>query len=198
MYELPQLPYAKDALEPYMSAETFDYHHGKHHQVYVTKANNLIEGSGFEGKPIEEVIKGSYQSNQGLFNNVAQHWNHAEYWKAMKPNGGGAIPGELEKKIAEDFGSVDAFKETFVNDGVGQFGSGWVWLAMTSGGKLETMGTPNAENPLVHDAHPILICDVWEHAYYVDYRNKRPDFIKAFIDNMVNWEYAAERFAAAS
>jgi len=195
-FELPDLPYAKDALAPYMGAETVELHHDKHHQAYVTKANDLIKGTGLEGKSIEDVVRGSYgkAETQGLFNNIAQHWNHIEFWKWMKPGGAGSIPGSLEKKITEDFGSVDKFKDEFVNAGVTQFGSGWCWLVLTKGGKLEVTKTPNAENPLVHDQVPLLGCDVWEHSYYLDYRNRRPDYIKGWVDNLVNWEYVAEIF----
>ncbi|QPC42022.1 superoxide dismutase [Kaustia mangrovi] len=196
-FELPDLPYPHDALQPYMSAETLEYHHDKHHKAYVDNGNKLLQGSGLEGKSLEEVVKGAYGSNQGLFNNAGQHFNHLHFWKWMKPNGGGAIPGALEAKIKEDLGSVDAFKEAFIQAGVGQFGSGWCWLALKNG-KLEVMKTPNGENPLVNDATPLLGCDVWEHSYYIDYRNRRPDYLKAFVENLVNWEYVAELYDAAS
>jgi len=196
-FELPDLPYPHDALQPYMSAETLEYHHDKHHKAYVDNGNKLLQGSGLEGKSLEEVVKGAYGSNQGLFNNAGQHFNHLHFWKWMKPNGGGAIPGALEAKIKEDLGSVDAFKEAFIQAGVGQFGSGWCWLALKNG-KLEVMKTPNGENPLVNDAVPLLGCDVWEHSYYIDYRNRRPDYLKAFVENLVNWEYVAELYDAAS
>lgn len=198
-FELPALPYAHDALAPVMSAETLEFHHDKHHNAYVVNGNKLLEGSGLEGKSLEEVVVASYgdAAKAGLFNNAAQHWNHIEFWKMMKKNGGGNIPGELEKKIVEDFGSVDAFKEAFVQAGVTQFGSGWCWLAMDKSGKLVVTKTPNAENPLVHGQTPLLGCDVWEHSYYIDYRNARPDYVKAFLDSLVNWEYVAERFSKA-
>jgi Fe-Mn family superoxide dismutase len=198
-FELPALPYAYDALAPVMSAETLEFHHDKHHNAYVVNSNKLLEGSGLEGKSLEEIVAASYgdAAKAGLFNNAAQHWNHVEFWQMMKPQGGGAIPGELEKKIIEDFGSVDAFKEAFIQAGVTQFGSGWCWLAMDKSGKLVVTKTPNAENPLVHGQTPLLGCDVWEHSYYIDYRNARPDYVKAFLNDLVNWEYVAERFAKA-
>ncbi|WP_423838799.1 superoxide dismutase [Thalassospira alkalitolerans] len=197
--ELPALPYAYDALAPVMSAETLEFHHDKHHNAYVVNGNKLLEGSGLEGKSLEDIVVASYgdAAKAGLFNNAAQHWNHIEFWKMMKKNGGGNIPGELEKKIKEDFGSVDAFKEAFTQAGMTQFGSGWCWLAMDKSGKLVVTKTPNAENPLVHGQTPLLGCDVWEHSYYIDYRNARPDYIKAFLNSLVNWEYVAERFAKA-
>ena len=197
--ELPALPYAYDALAPVMSAKTLEFHHDKHHNAYVVNGNKLLEGSGLEGKSLEEIVVASYgdASKAGLFNNAAQHWNHIEFWQMMKKNGGGNIPGELEKKIVEDFGSVDAFKEAFIQAGVTQFGSGWCWLALDKSGKLVVTKTPNAENPLVHGQTPLLGCDVWEHSYYIDYRNARPDYVKAFINDLVNWEYVAERFSKA-
>ena len=197
--ELPALPYAYDALAPVMSAETLEFHHDKHHNAYVVNGNKLLEGSGLEGKSLEEIVVASYgdASKAGLFNNAAQHWNHIEFWQMMKKNGVGNIPGELEKKIVEDFGSVDAFKEAFIQAGVTQFGSGWCWLALDKSGKLVVTKTPNAENPLVHGQTPLLGCDVWEHSYYIDYRNARPDYVKAFINDLVNWEYVAERFSKA-
>ena len=195
-FELPPLPYAYDALQPYMSKETLEFHHDKHHNAYVTAGNNLMKGTEFEGKSVEEVVKGSFGKNQALFNNAGQHYNHTHFWKWMKPNGGGSIPGELEKAIVSGIGSVDKMKEEFTQAGVSQFGSGWAWLAVKDG-KVQVMKTPNGENPLVHGATPILGCDVWEHSYYIDYRNRRPDYLKAFLDNLVNWEHVAEMYAAA-
>ncbi|WP_353744991.1 superoxide dismutase [Thalassospira sp.] len=193
--ELPALPYAYDALAPVMSAETLEFHHDKHHNAYVVNGNKLLEGSGLEGKSLEEIVVASYgdASKAGLFNNAAQHWNHIEFWQMMKKNGGGNIPGELEKKIVEDFGSVDAFKEAFIQAGVTQFGSGWCWLALDKSGKLVVTKTPNAENPLVHGQTPLLGCDVWEHSYYIDFRNARPDYLSNFLDNLVNWDNVASR-----
>ncbi len=196
-FELPDLPYAYDALGSFMSAETFEYHHDKHHQAYVTNGNKLLEGSGLEGKSLEEVVKASFGTNAGLFNNAAQHYNHLHFWNWMKPNGGGAIPGALEAKIIADLGSVAAFREAFIAAGTTQFGSGWAWLTLKEG-KLEVTKTPNGENPLVHGGVPLLGVDVWEHSYYIDYRNARPKYLAAFFDNMVNWEYVAELFEAAS
>ena len=195
-FSLPDLPYAYDALQPYMSAETLEYHHDKHHNTYVTTGNKLLEGSEFEGKTLEEIVKGSHGVNQALFNNAGQHFNHLHFWNWMKPNGGGAIPGALEKKITEDLGGVDKMKEDFIQAGVTQFGSGWAWIAVKNG-KLEIMKTPNGESPLVHGAKPILGVDVWEHSYYIDYRNRRPDYLKAFIDNLVNWEYVEKLYSEA-
>jgi Fe-Mn family superoxide dismutase len=193
-FELPSLPYANDALAPYMSAETLDFHHGKHHQTYVTNLNNLIKDTDLQNSSLEEiVVKSSKDSSMaGIFNNAGQHWNHILFWQCMKPNGGGSIPSELEKKLNEDFGSVDKFKEAFIQAGTTQFGSGWAWLAVNNG-KLVVTKSANASNPLVDGMRPILGCDVWEHSYYIDYRNKRPDYLKAFLDSLVNWEFVASQ-----
>jgi Fe-Mn family superoxide dismutase len=197
-FTLPPLPYSHDALAPYMSRETLEYHHDKHHQAYVDTGNKLLAGSPFEGQSLEQVVTGSYGKNAPLFNNAGQHYNHMHFWKWMKPGGGGnKLPGELQKKITDDLGSFDKMKEEFVQAGVGQFGSGWAWLAVKDG-KIVVMKTPNGENPLVHGAKPILGCDVWEHSYYIDYRNRRADYIKAFLDHLVNWEYVEEMYKAAS
>ena len=195
-FELPPLPYAYEALQPFMSKETLEYHHDKHHQAYVTAGNNLLKDSGLEGKSVEEVVKDSYGKNAGLFNNAGQHYNHTHFWKWMKPQGGGAIPGELETAIVEGCGSIDKMKEDFIQAGVTQFGSGWAWLAVKDG-KIAVMKTPNGESPLVHGGTPILGCDVWEHSYYIDYRNRRPDYLKAFLESLVNWEYVAELYSKA-
>ncbi|RBP04063.1 Fe-Mn family superoxide dismutase [Roseiarcus fermentans] len=195
-FSLPELPYAYDALGPYMSRETLEYHHDKHHLAYVNNGNNAIKGTEWEGKPIEEIIKGSFGKTPAVFNNIGQHYNHSLYWLSMKPNGGGAIPGELEKALVESFGSVDKAKEDLAQAAVTQFGSGWAWLSLKDG-KLEITKTGNAESPLVHGAQPLITVDVWEHAYYIDYRNRRPDFVKAVLDNLINWEFAAEQFAKA-
>ena len=193
-FTLPPLPYAYEALQPYMSKETLEYHHDKHHQAYVTAGNNLLKDSGLEGKSLEEIVKGSFGKNAPLFNNAGQHYNHLHFWSWMKPNGGGdKIPGALEKAIVDGIGSVSKMKEDFIAAGVGQFGSGWAWLAVKDG-KVSVMKTPNGENPLVHGATPILGCDVWEHSYYIDYRNRRADYVKAFLDHLVNWEYVEEMF----
>ncbi len=196
-FTLPPLPYAHDALAPYMSRETLEYHHDKHHQAYVDNGNKLLQGSPWEGQSLEQIVTGSFGKNAGLFNNAGQHYNHLHFWKWMKPGGGGTkLPGDLQKKITEDLGSYDKMKEEFVAAGVGQFGSGWAWLAVKDG-KIVVTKTPNGENPLVHGAKPILGCDVWEHSYYIDYRNRRPDYIKAFLDHLVNWEYVDEMYKAA-
>ena len=195
-FTLPELPYAHDALQPYMSKETLEFHHDKHHQAYVTNGNKLAEEAGMANLSLEEVVVQSFGKNAGLFNNAGQHYNHIHFWLWMKPNGGGALPGKLEKKIVEDLGSVEKFKEDFIQAGVGQFGSGWAWLAVKDG-KVAVMKTANGESPLVHGATPILGVDVWEHSYYIDYRNRRPDYLKAFVENLVNWDYVAERYAAA-
>lgn len=193
---LPDLPFAYDALQPYFSSETFEYHHDKHHKAYVDNANKLLEGNSLASKPLESIVKESYGNNTALFNNAAQHYNHCEYWRSLKPKGGGAIPGSLEKALIESFGSVAKAKEQLIQAGVGQFGSGWAWLALKDG-KIVVMATSNAENPLVHGATPILTVDLWEHTYYIDYRNRRKDYLEAFLDHMVNWEYAEERCRAA-
>lgn len=195
---LPDLPYAHDALGPYMSAETLEFHHDKHHQAYVDNGNKLLEGSGMEGKSVEEIVTASHGTNAGVFNNVAQHYNHLHFWKWMKPNGGGtSLPGGLQAKVDSDLGGYEKMKADFMAAGAGQFGSGWAWVAMKDG-KLEIMKTPNGENPLVHGATPLLGCDVWEHSYYIDYRNARPKYLEAWFDNLVNWEYVDELFQAAS
>ena len=196
-YELPPLPYAYDALGPYMSKETLEFHHDKHHQAYVTNATKLAEGKGLEVLALEDQVKEVFGKDPGLFNNLGQHYNHVHFWNWMKPNGGGSkLPGRLEKKINEDLGGLEKFKTDFAAAGVGQFGSGWCWLQVKNG-KLEISKTPNGENPLVHGATPILGCDVWEHSYYIDYRNRRPDYLKAFVENLVNWEYVESLFEKA-
>ena len=196
-FTLPELPYAYDALAPHMSAETLEYHHDKHHNAYVEKANDLIKGTGLEGKSIEAVVTGSHGAHQGLFNNIAQHYNHLHFWQWMKPGGGGtSLPGALAAKIDEDLGGYAKFRADFIEAGVGQFGSGWCWLAMKDG-KLHIMKTPNGENPLVHGATPLLGCDVWEHSYYIDYRNARPKYLEAFVDSLVNWDYVEHLFNQA-
>jgi len=193
-FKLPELPYAPDALGPTMSRETMELHHGKHHAAYVAKLNELVPGSEFDGLSLDELVKKSFgrPDKQAIFNNAGQHWNHNLFWTWMKPNGGGAIPGALEKLITASFGSVDEFKGKFVAEGVAQFGSGWVWLVQ-EGDKLAIQKTPNGENPLAHGKHALLGVDVWEHAYYVDYRNRRPDYLKAFLDSLVNWETVEAR-----
>ena len=192
--ELPDLPYSKDALQPYMSAETLELHHDKHHQAYVTNGNKFIEEQNLSESSINEIVINSYKNNNApVFNNVSQHINHIHFWEIMSNNPEGKIPGELESKITNDFGSVDQMKNDFINAGITQFGSGWCWLVLNNG-KLEVTKTPNAENPIVHGHIPLLGCDVWEHSYYVDFKNRRPDYLKSFIDNLVNWEKVSEEF----
>ena len=195
-FTVPDLTYGYEELQPFMSRETLEYHHDKHHLAYVTNSNNLLKDYDHEGQSIEKIIKGSFGKNPGVFNNVAQHYNHTLFWASMKPNGGGKIPGDLEKAIVGAFGSLERMKKEFIQAGVAQFGSGWHWLVVRYG-KIEIMATPNGENPLVHGATPILGNDVWEHSYYIDYRNRRPDYCKAFIENLVNWDAVAERYDAA-
>jgi Fe-Mn family superoxide dismutase len=191
-FELPKLPYAYDALEPYMSAETLEFHHDKHHKAYVDKVNELTKGTDLEGKSIEEVVKASYGKDQALFNNAGQHYNHIHFWQWMRPNGGGTkLPAKVQERIDADLGGYEKFKKDFIAAGVGQFGSGWAWLAMKDG-KFEITKTPNGENPLVHGATPLLGVDVWEHSYYIDYRNARPKYLEAFVDSLINWEHVEE------
>jgi Fe-Mn family superoxide dismutase len=196
-FELPPLPYPYDALQPHMSKETLEYHHDKHHQAYVTNANNLIKGTGLEGKSLEEVVKQSYSKNAGLFNNVGQHYNHNHFWRWMKKGGGGKkLPAVLAKAVDGDLGGYDKFRTDFVQAGVTQFGSGWCWLAVRDG-RLMIAKTPNGENPLVHGGTPVLGCDVWEHSYYIDYRNARQKYIEAFVDNLINWDTVLEMYEKA-
>ncbi len=196
-FELPPLPYAYEALQPYMSKETLEFHHDKHHQAYVTNGNNLLKDSGLDGKSLEEVVKQSFGKNQGLFNNAGQHYNHIHFWKWMKAGGGGKkIPAALQKAIDSDLGGYDKFRTDFIQAGVTQFGSGWCWIAVQNG-KLAITKTPNGENPLVHGGTPILGCDVWEHSYYIDYRNARPKYLEAFVDNLINWDYVLELYEKA-
>jgi Fe-Mn family superoxide dismutase len=197
-YELPPLPYAYDALEPHISKDTLEFHHDKHHAAYVNKYNDAIKGTDMDSKPIEDVIKAiaGDSSKQGLFNNGAQAWNHTFYWNSMKPGGGGMPTGDLAKKIDADFGSYEKFAEAFKQAGATQFGSGWAWLVLENG-TLKVVKTPNAENPLPLNQAPLLTMDVWEHAYYLDYQNKRPAYIDTFLNNVINWDFAAQNFAAA-
>ncbi|WP_176083771.1 superoxide dismutase [Martelella sp. HB161492] len=197
-FELPELPYAYDALAPFMSAETLEFHHDKHHNAYVTAGNKLAAEAGLADLSVEEIMVKAYGTNQALFNNAGQHFNHMHFWKWMKKDGGGTkLPGALESAIASDLGGYDKFKADFIAAGVGQFGSGWAWLAVKDG-KVEIMKTPNGENPVVHGAKPILGVDVWEHSYYIDYRNARPKYLEAFIDSLVNWDYVLELYEAAT
>jgi len=189
-FTLPELPYAKDALAPHMSAETLEFHHGKHHQAYVTNLNKLIEGKPEANKSLEEII---LSSDGGVFNNAAQVWNHTFFWNCMKPNGGGEPTGELAEAIKRDFGSYDAFAEQFANAAATQFGSGWAWLVKEDD-KLKVVKTANADLPMKHGQKALLTIDVWEHAYYIDYRNARPKFIDTFLKHLVNWDFVAQNF----
>ena len=195
-FELPELPYDYDALDPYMSAETLEFHHDKHHNAYVTNGNKILEGLDNMGDTLEEVVINAHKKGeQGLFNNAGQHWNHNHFWNWMKPNGGGtSLPGALETAINDSFGSFDAFRGKFIEAGTTQFGSGWAWLVMNADGKLEVTKTANADNPLTHGQTALLGCDVWEHSYYIDYRNARPKYLEAFVDELVNWDYVLELF----
>tara|TARA_B100001029_G_scaffold174675_1_gene175065 strand:- start:1195 stop:1782 length:588 start_codon:yes stop_codon:yes gene_type:complete len=190
MFELPKLDYKNDALSPIMSEQTLDLHHGKHHQTYITNLNNFIKDTELVKLSLEEIIKktSNDKKKSGIFNNASQHWNHNLFWKCMKPNGGGKIPGKLENKINKDFGKVEKFREEFIKAGVTQFGSGWCWLSMQND-KLVISKTPNAENPLIYGMKPLLGCDVWEHSYYLDYKNKRPVYLENFFDKLINWEF---------
>lgn len=190
-HQLPALPYALDALQPHISKETLEFHYGKHHQAYVTNLNNLVKGTEFENLPLEDVIR---KSSGGMFNNAAQIWNHTFYWHSLSPKGGGKPAGELAKAIDAKFGSFDEFKKQFSAAAVGTFGSGWAWLVKSADGTVAIESTSNAATPLTTDRKPLLTCDVWEHAYYIDYRNRRPDYVAAFW-SLVNWEFAAKNFA---
>jgi superoxide dismutase, Fe-Mn family len=197
-FTLPELPYAYDALGPYMSKETLEFHHDKHHNAYVEMGNKLAAEAGLGDASVEEVVKQSFGKNQPLFNNAAQHYNHIHFWKWMKPNGGGkSLPGALQTAFDSDLGGYDKFRTDFIEAGKGQFGSGWAWVSVKDG-KLEISKTPNGENPLVHGGTPILGVDVWEHSYYIDYRNLRPKYLEAFVDNLINWDYVLERYEAAA
>lgn len=187
---LPELPYSKDALAPYISAETLEFHYGKHHKAYVDKLNTLIPGTEFENASLEEIVK---KSKGGVFNNAAQVWNHTFYWNCLKPQGGGEPSGALAEAINKTFGSFTQFKENFSTAAVGQFGSGWAWLTKDASGALAIETTGNAETPLTTGKTPLLTCDVWEHAYYVDYRNARPKYVENFW-NLVNWDFVAANF----
>ncbi len=193
IFILPELPFQKDALEPHMSANSLDFHHGKHHNAYVVKANELIEEKPeLKNLSLEEiVIEAEKQNMEALFNNIGQHFNHSFFWNSLSPNGGGRPNGEILGKINEDFGSFENFREEFINTGIGQFGSGWVWL-VENGKKLEIVKTANAKTPITDGKKPIIVCDVWEHAYYLDFQNRRPDFLASFLDNLVNWEFAKQ------
>lgn len=197
-YELADLPYAYDALDPYISAKTLEFHHDKHHAAYVTNYNNLTKDTDLAEKPIEEVIKATYNdsSKGGIFNNGAQAWNHTFFWNSLKPGGGGAPTGAVAEKINSDLGGYDKFKEEFKKAATTQFGSGWAWLVLDNG-TLKIVNSPNAVNPIALGQTPLLTLDVWEHAYYLDYQNKRPDFIDAFLNNLLNWDFVNQNLSAA-
>ena len=199
-FDLPDLPYGRGDLAPHISEETLNFHYGKHHQAYVNNLNKMTEGTDLESASLEEVIRAADDdsSKAGLFNNAAQVWNHTFYWHSMKPGGGGTPHGAIADKINEDFGSYDEFAAQFKAAGGGQFGSGWAWLVL-KGGKLEIMKTPNAETPITDKAcTPLLTMDVWEHAYYLDYQNSRPNYMAAFLENLVNWDFANQNLSDAA
>jgi len=187
-HQLPPLPYALDALQPHISKETLEFHYGKHHAAYVTNLNNLIKGTEFENASLEDIIK---KASGGIFNNAAQVWNHTFYWNSLAPKGGGQPSGAVAAAISKKWGSFDAFKEAFTKSAIGNFGSGWTWLVKKPDGSVDIVNTSNAATPLTGTDKPVLTCDVWEHAYYIDYRNRRPDYLGAFW-NLVNWEFAAK------
>ena len=188
--ELPPLPYDRAALEPHMSAETLDFHYGKHHKAYVDNANKMIEGTEFADMPLVDIIR---RAQGALFNNVAQVWNHTFFWNCMKPNGGGEPTGKLMDAINLAFGDFATFKEEFAKTCVGTFGSGWGWLVQRPDGSLALVSTSNANTPITGEDTPLLTCDVWEHAYYIDYRNARPDYVNVFLDNLVNWDWVNQQ-----
>jgi len=192
-FELPPLPYPKDALAPHMSEQTLDFHYGKHHATYVTNLNGLIEGTDNATKPLEEIILGADAG--GLFNNAAQVWNHSFFWNCLSPDGGGDPDGDVQAALEAAFGSVDAFKQTFTDKAKTLFGSGWTWLAKNADGGLEIVQTKDADLPLKHGQTAILTLDVWEHAYYLDYQNARPAYIETWLTHLVNWEFAAENLS---
>ena len=197
-FTLPDLPYSHDALAAGgMSRETLEFHHDKHHKAYVDKLNELVQGTEWENASLEDIVRGTYQdgavAQNGIFNNASQHWNHSQFWEMMSPNGGCTIPSQLESAIKDSFGSGEEFKKKFSEAGVGQFGSGWAWLVKTADGKLEITKTENGVNPLCKDQTALLGCDVWEHSYYIDFRNARPKYIENFLDKLVNWDNVASR-----
>jgi Fe-Mn family superoxide dismutase len=198
MFTLPPLPFAEGALAPVISANTLGFHYGKHHKAYVDNLNNLVKGGEFEGQSLEAIIKATAgkADKAGMFNNAAQVWNHTFYWNCLKPNGGGKPTGRIAQMIDSDLGGYDKFKTDFAQTCVTQFGSGWGWL-VAEGGKLKLVKTPNAENPMVKGQTALLTIDVWEHAYYLDYQNRRPDHVNAVIDKLINWDFAAQNLAKA-
>ncbi len=193
--ELPDLPYSRDALAPHISEETLNFHYGKHHQAYVTNLNKMIDGTDFADSSLVEIVKNTAgkKERQGMFNNAAQVWNHTFYWHSMSPNGGGKPSGKIGAAIDKSFGSYDAFVEAFKAKGGGQFGSGWAWLVQKPDGSLDVTNTPNAETPLTDESvTPLMTMDVWEHAYYLDYQNSRPNYMNSFLADLVNWEFAEQ------
>lgn len=190
-HELPKLPYAMDALVPHISKETFEFHYGKHHQAYVTNLNGLIKGTEFENSTLEDIIK---KSSGGVFNNAAQVWNHTFFWSSMKPAGGGKPAGALAAAIDKKWGGFDAFKEAFTKSAVGNFGSGWTWLVKKADGSVDIVNTSNAATVLTTADKALLTIDVWEHAYYIDFRNARPKFVETFLGSLANWDFAAKNF----
>jgi Fe-Mn family superoxide dismutase len=193
-FELPPLPFAYDALAPHMSKETLEYHHDKHHKTYVETANKLIEGTGLENRSLEDVVIASNRDAKlkKLFNNAAQHWNHSQFWRSLKVDA--KVPNDVAKRIDADLGGMDTFKKDFVAEGMAEFGSGWVWL-VANNGKLEIMKTANADNPLIQGKTALMVIDVWEHAYYIDYRNARQKYLETFVEHLIDWERVAERLA---
>jgi Fe-Mn family superoxide dismutase len=198
-FQLPDLPYPKNALEPHITARTLDFHHGKHHNTYVTVLNNLTKDTPLATKSLEDVIKtvAGDSSKVPVFNNAAQTWNHTFFWHCMKGGGGGRPTGDVASAINSTFGSYEKFAEEFKNAAVTQFGSGWAWLAVDASGKLNVLKTANADTPMVHGQKAILTCDVWEHAYYLDYQNRRPDYVQVFLDHLINWDFVAENLSKA-
>ncbi|KIU43126.1 MULTISPECIES: superoxide dismutase [Bradyrhizobium] len=198
MFQLPTLPYPIDALAPYMSAQTLEFHHGRHHKAYVDKLNELTAAGRYDGMDLEAIIRTSAQNpaDRTIFNQAGQHWNHSHFWLGMKKNGGGPIPGNLEKRVIADFGSVEKFKDDFKSACIAQFGSGWAWLVF-DGEKLAVTKTGNADTPLTEGHAALLTCDVWEHSYYIDYHNLRPKYVDAFLSNLVDWETVTARFERA-
>ena len=195
-FELPPLPYPKDALSPHMSSETLDLHHDKHHRAYVDALNDLVAGTALADRGLEEIIGATANdaAKASIFNNAAQAWNHEFFWHSMRPNGGGKPSGDLLARIERGFGGFDKFREVFAHAAGTQFGSGWVWIILDRG-KIEVIKTANADNPIAHRQVPLLACDVWEHAYYLDYRNRRPDFVAAFLDRLVDWQFVTQNLA---
>jgi Fe-Mn family superoxide dismutase len=198
LFQLPTLPYPIDALAPYMSAQTLEFHHGRHHKAYVDKLNELTAAGRYDGMDLEAIIRTSAQNpaDRTIFNQAGQHWNHSHFWLGMKKNGGGPIPGNLEKRVIADFGSVEKFKDDFKSACIAQFGSGWAWLVF-DGEKLAVTKTGNADTPLTEGHAALLTCDVWEHSYYIDYHNLRPKYVDAFLSNLVDWETVTARFERA-